>query len=606
MTTDSDDTDQENGDDQTVAPKDMESILGLCCARGLRQTTLRWHYRSRHHSLIAVSNHEFYDNGLFIVPSPQINSEAMGVHLTFIPNGVFDTGASGTNRVEAKRIAESVIEHARKSPHRSLGVVAFSVRQRQAILDELEHLRRAHPDVESFFTAHPTEPIFVKNLENVQGDERDVIFISVGYGKNAQGYMAMRFGPLSTDGGERRLNVLISRAKHKCQVFCSITADDIDLERASGRGVAALKTFLTFAKTKRLWIAQRSGLQEQSPFEEAVRRALESILESDRYEVHPQVGIAGFFIDLAVIDKNQPGRYVLGIECDGATYHSSRSARDRDRLRQAVLEDHGWTIHRIWSTDWFQRPSEQLRKVIEAIESAKAKVTHEPVAQESISCNGKVTVSTEAVIERESLDVTVRPTVWTASLSPYKEAWFSVPSHKPPHEISTKEMSDILLRILEQEAPVHEDELVTRVRNLWKLGRAGNRIQQAVTDGIDRLIGSAQCVREDEYFLNLPGRLPIVRRRDGVFSASLRKPEMLPPSEIRAAICHLLRANHGAEIDDIRIPVARMFGIKNASSQIRDLITEQVTALLRNGSVVQQDRVFKLASGCMSASAGAR
>jgi len=592
MTTDVDDTDQDTSDDQSVAPKDVESILGLCCARGIPQTTLRWHYRSRHHSLIAVSNQEFYDNGLFIVPSPEVDSDDKGVHFTFVPNGVFDTGASGTNRVEAKHVAEAVIAHARKHPHRSLGVVAFSVRQRQAILDELEHLRRAHPDVESFFTAHPTEPMFVKNLENVQGDERDVIFISVGYGKNTQGYMAMRFGPLSSDGGERRLNVLISRAKHKCQVFSSITAEDIDLERASGRGVASLKTFLTFAKTKRLAIAQRSGLLEQSPFEEAVRRALESTLESNLYEVHPQVGIAGFFIDLAVVDTQQRGRYVLGIECDGATYHSSRSARDRDRLRQAVLEDHGWTIHRIWSTDWFQRPSEQLRKVLDAIERAKAKVTHDP--QGSVSSNDKVTAHTQDVIERESPKQNGSENGLDSLSDPYQEAWFSVPCDKPPHEVSTKDMAAIVLRILEQEAPVHQDEVVTRVRTLWKLGRAGNRIQQAVTDGLDRLIRSSQCVREDQYFLNLPGRSPHVRRRDGVLSASLRKPEMLPPSEIRVAICNLLRANHGAEIEEIRVPVARMFGMKNASSQIRDLITEQVTHLLRKGTVTQQDRVFKL------------
>ena len=203
------------------------------------------------------------------------------------------------------------------------------------ILDELELIRREQPDVEGFFHAHPHEPFFVKNLENVQGDERDVIFISVGYGPDASGYVAMNFGPLSNEGGERRLNVLISRAKRRCEVFASLRADDIDLARATGRGVRAFKTFLQFAETGRLATAERTTGEEMSPFEEAVRHAIESL----GFEAHPQVGVAGFFVDLGIVDPAKPGRYLLGVECDGATYHSARSARDRDRLRQAVLED---------------------------------------------------------------------------------------------------------------------------------------------------------------------------------------------------------------------------------------------------------------------------
>ena len=217
---------------------------------------------------------------------------------------------------------------------------------------------------------HPSEPFFVKNLENVQGDERDVIMISVGYAKNAQGYMAMRFGPLGAQGGERRLNVLISRAKRRCEVYASITDEDIDLERGKGAGILAFKLFLHYARTGRLSIAQATGRDMDSVFEEQVATAL----QAKRYQVHPQVGIAGFFIDLAVSDPERPGRYLIGIACDGASYHSSRSARDRDRLLQAVLEDHGWIIHRTWSTDWFQRPQEQLERTVAAIEAAKAEL----------------------------------------------------------------------------------------------------------------------------------------------------------------------------------------------------------------------------------------
>lgn len=377
--------------------KDVESILGLCCARGLPETMLRWHYRSRHQSLIAVSNREFYEDKLFIVPSPYLAESGLGLRFHHVPGDTYDRGGSGINRVEAKAVCQAIVKHARQHPNLSLGVAAFSVKQRQSILDELELLRREHPDIENFFHAHPHEPFFVKNLENVQGDERDAIFISVGYGPDANGYLAMNFGPLSSEGGERRLNVLISRAKQRCEVFASLHANDIDLARASGRGVRAFKTFLQFAETGRLSLAEHTGREEDSPFEETVRRAVESL----GYEVHPQVGVAGFFVDLGIVDPAKPGRYLVGIECDGAAYHSSRSARDRDRLRQAVLEDHGWIIHRIWSTDWFQRPGEQLRKVAAALEQAKV-VLAEAHERAAVAVQAADEVEAAMQIEREA------------------------------------------------------------------------------------------------------------------------------------------------------------------------------------------------------------
>jgi very-short-patch-repair endonuclease len=264
-------------------------------------------------------------------------------------------------------VAEAVIAHARDTPELTLGVGAFSVAQRGAILKELELLRRAHPDLEPFFVQHPLEPFFVKNLENIQGDERDVIFISVGYGRSETGALAMNFGPLSADGGERRLNVLISRAKLRCEVFSSITAEDIDLERGRSRGAAAFKLFLSFAQTGQFEHDEPSGGDPDSVFEEQVAAKL----RARGHNVRAQIGIAGFFVDLAIADPDKPGRYVLGIECDGAQYHAARSARDRDRLRQAVLEDHDWIIHRIWSTDWYLRPDDELRKVEDAIVAAK-------------------------------------------------------------------------------------------------------------------------------------------------------------------------------------------------------------------------------------------
>lgn len=272
-----------------------------------------------------------------VFPSPDAERNQLGLVYRRLPETVYDRGKSRTNPLEARAVAEAVMEHARHRPDLTLGVAAFSTSQAQAILDCLELMRRNDPTCEGFFNQHPHEPFFVKNLESVQGDERDVIFISIGYGKTAEGYVAQNFGPLNSEGGERRLNVLITRARLRCEVFTNLRYDDIDLARTQSRGVAALKTFLKYAETGVLDVPRPTGGEADSPFEEAVMQ----VIMRHGYQVHAQVGSGGFFIDLAIVDPDQPGRYLIGIECDGATYHSSRSARDRDRLRQQVLEGLG-------------------------------------------------------------------------------------------------------------------------------------------------------------------------------------------------------------------------------------------------------------------------
>ena len=353
---------------------DVDSVLELGMKQNLPQPMLRWHYRSRHHSLIAISNHEFYDDRLYIPINPEKNPTDRGLQFRHVPDGIYDRGGSATNRREAQVVADAVMDHARTCRDKTLGVGAFSISQRNAIMDELEVRRRKEPNLEPFFSTARSDPFFVKNLESIQGDERDVIFISVGYGKDQNGHMTMNFGPLSAQKGERRLNVLITRARERCEVFSSITADDINVVQTTGRGPSAFKAFLKYAQTGCLETVAAARNDYDSEFEKAIARAI----EQQGFEVHSQVGVAGFFIDLAVVDPEKPGRYLLGIECDGASYHSSVSARDRDRLRQEVLEKQGWIIHRIWSTDWFNQPANQLRETMDAIERAKIKwITHD-------------------------------------------------------------------------------------------------------------------------------------------------------------------------------------------------------------------------------------
>ncbi|TWT98669.1 DUF4011 domain-containing protein [Stieleria varia] len=357
----------DDSEDYLESVGDLESVLGLCESQNMPRRMLRWHYRSLHQSLIAVSNREFYADQLYVVPSPIEESDDLGLKFHFLKDGVYDRGGSSTNAIEAQTVASAVMRHAHKQPHLSLGVGAFSVAQRDAILDEIERLRRQSPETESFFADEGPEPFFVKNLENIQGDERDCVFISVGYGRDSSGKLSMSFGPLNVDGGERRLNVLVTRAKQQCHVFTSIRSDDIDLTKTNARGVAALKTFLAYAEKGIL----NGESQQQKPPASEFEKQVATALTQHGYDVHAQVGMEGFVVDLAIVDPQRPGQYLIGIECDGESYRTATSARDRDRIRQQVLEDRGWIIHRIWSIDWFKNPDEQLQRVIATIRNLR-------------------------------------------------------------------------------------------------------------------------------------------------------------------------------------------------------------------------------------------
>ncbi|HEY5314047.1 MAG TPA: DUF3320 domain-containing protein [Pirellulales bacterium] len=556
---------------------DLDSVLALCKSQQVPERMLKWHYRSRHQSLIAVSNHEFYDDQLFVVPSP-LRGASEGLVFHHLRDGLFDRGRSATNRVEARAVAEAVMKHARELPHVSLGVGAFSVSQRDAILDELELLRRSSKDTEAFFLTGGAEPFFVKNLENIQGDEREVIFISVGYARDKSGFLAMNFGPLSNKGGERRLNVLISRARARCEVFSSITADDIDLARASAVGAKAFKTFLRYAETGYLDVAASTHKSYDSEFERQVAQAL----IAQGHQVECQVGVAGFFVDLAVIDPEKPGRYVLAIECDGAQYHSSRSARDRDRLRQQVLEDRGWVIHRIWSTDWFQRPQAQLAKAIAAIEAAKVawaiRENELVAAQQREQELHEQRVSIERVAQHD-----IDPTV------PYREADFAVGAAQAIPDMPLRTLMGLAVKVVQIEGPVHGDEIARRLATLCGAARTGSRISQAVKNALSEAIDIGLVRAENAFFQPTDQTVVPIRNRESVKSGGLKKPEMLPPPEIDRALLVLIDGHLGVAREEAIVAVARMLGFKSTSQQLRELILRQLAAAIAAGTLAEKN-----------------
>lgn len=583
--------------DEESSTADLESVLGLFSARGAHQRMLKWHYRSRHESLIAVSNKEFYDSRLVVFPSPQSERENLGLFYHQLADTSYDRGKTRTNPLEALRVAEAVMHHAQaqvKLPidqRQTLGVAAFSIAQTEAILNHLEKLRRQDPSCEEFFNYHQFEPFFVKNLENVQGDERDVIFISIGYGRTAEGYIAMDFGPLNRNGGERRLNVLITRARLRCEVFTNLTANDIDLNRTNSVGVKCLKTYLAYAQKGYLDIPMATDREPESPFESQVAQAISSL----GHTIHSQVGCAGFFIDLAVADPRQPGRYLLGIECDGATYHRARSARDRDRLRQAVLEGLGWRIHRIWSTDWYRNPERELKRVVESMESAminrpESKQTGcvggacvPPIVRGESSAMETAEVGAQSAIQREEQMRKGKdriPKYEIASL------FFNL-GGVPLHEVQPRRLGEWVVQVLNVESPVHMSEVMRRVANAAGIARVGSRINQAFQAAFRSAIREG-IVRQSGDFLWLKGMTAPPLRDRSDLPAAVKKLELIAPEEIELAIERVVRESYGMTEDQVPQTACGLLGFGRVTEEMSTIVSNRVEAMLKMSRLMRQ------------------
>ncbi len=335
---------------------------------------LTYHYRSKHSDLIAFSNAYIYKN-LTIFPSPY---DYEAVKFDYVEKGIYDSGKTRQNAIEAERVAELCVKHIESSSS-SLGVIAFSKAQEEAIRDAIKEKIKAYPHLSERLDEttdvrnanNEDSSFFVRNLESVQGDERDHIILSVGYGRDVNGNVFNRFGPLNSKGGERRLNVAVTRAKENITLVSSIKFHEIS-PGEHARGAVLLQKYLEFAEKGRevLEASKIVSIQDadaDSDFEVSVQSALESV----GYQIQRQVGAAGFSIDLAVISPTNQKEYILGIECDGAAYHSSKSARMRDRLRQEILERLGWKIYRVWSQHWINHRQEVLDDMVKVIEKTR-------------------------------------------------------------------------------------------------------------------------------------------------------------------------------------------------------------------------------------------
>ena len=563
-------TSEEDEDEADSLTSDLESILSLFRAQGAPEQSLNWHYRSRHESLIALSNQEFYENRLEVFSSPDYDRSNTGLRFHYLPDSTYDIGKSRVNRMEAKAVAEAVMEHAKQSPELSLGVAAFSSSQADAIQNELEMLRRSELSLEDFFTGRHDEPFFVKNLENVQGDERDVIFISVGYGRDANGRVSMNFGPLNREGGHRRLNVLITRARRRCHVFTNLRGDDISLGSTSPRGLRALKAFLSYAETGvlRTDTPVASGRDFGSPFQDAVSRALRDA----GYEVHEEVASGGKFVDIAIIDSVKPGKYVLGIECDGAKYHSARWARDRDRLREQVLVGLGWQLHHIWSTAWFRDPKGELDRAVSAIDKAIASQHHAvppPRSTGPLSIPG---------IQRDMTQENTRKLEMPA----YKAATVQQLNKASPDGSIFKMIREIV-RI---ETPVHITLVERRARSV--LGaRANNKlIQESIEGSMELAVKDRQIKKRGDFLWAAGNWSPEVRDRSGLPQQE-RRLELVAPEELREAIIVAVKNSYTVSRDDAVRGASALLGFKRLSQDMRESILASLVELIKAGTLTE-------------------
>jgi superfamily I DNA and/or RNA helicase/very-short-patch-repair endonuclease len=583
----------------------FDSILDEFLGIGLPVKTLRWHYRSKHEELISFSNSQFYDDSLITFPSALAKDDNLGVKFHFVNNGIYDRGGSRTNITEAESIADLVFEHFFNNSTKTLGVVTFSIAQMEAIEEAIERRLNKKPELEHFFKEDRLEGFFVKNLENVQGDERDVMIFSVGYGRDYKDRLTMNFGPLNKPGGERRLNVAVTRAREKIVLVASIRANDIRLSDNSPQGVVTLYQYLKYAERgpKSLGI----NFSRLDGFDSKIEKAVASDIQNMGYQVTPKVGFSGYRIDLGVVDPTNPENFILGVECDGNTYRSSYSARDRDRLREQVLNQLGWQIHRVWSPTWVSRRDSEVKRLKELL---RKRLEHK-LRSNAISKNLRSEESSDCFpkkveikkinfsgiekigvpYEIHPLNATIKPTV-TVRISTYP--YSSIQKNDFHFECNRDLQSRLLEELVNNEGPIHFDYAVKRLAAVWNVRRAGHRIVSAAREALELLLDDEKIIIKENFLwpnkqTKIKVRVPI----QGI-PETKRIPEHIPFEEISKAIKLVVQYAIGISPESLMIETAKLFGFNPKTETIRKKISKVYEELLKSEVLYYKDDIVTL------------
>lgn len=542
--------------------RDFQSVLELAKASGaFNNLGLSWHYRSRHEDLIAFSNYKFYEGKLVTFPSAQQNGKDVGVEL-FKVEGLYRRGGGADNPLEAAAVAERVIKHFRTRPGKSLGVVTFSVAQAEAVQRAIDEIRTDNRDLDLYFDVDDRlDGFFIRALEQVQGDERDVIIFSVGYGPDEAGKISTNFGALNRDKGWRRLNVGITRARQRVEIVSSIYAGQIP--PSSNENVEYFRAYLEYAEKGQKTLAipySSTGLDPESPFEESVLKTIKSW----GYDVEPQVGAAGYRIDLGVRHPDFPGSFALAVECDGYQYHSAPSARDRDRLRDQILGGLGWTMHRIWGTAWYRDRATEEGRLRRAIEAAIERPANG--ARDSRPSFEFPEVSTQQV----QFD---QPPLWAKEYSLAHNPRFKPDWAAPGDPDSVYYMIDDIIELARVEGPVHREIAFDRLRSWWGVGRIGAKIRQNIETSLE-----ISEVRVDGDFLMPPETSGIDARTPA--NGVTRKVEQIHLDEISVGVRRMLEDAGALTREEISLAVSRYFGWTRRGPAVEGRINAAVEHLI--------------------------
>ncbi|MBX3184594.1 MAG: DUF3320 domain-containing protein [Polyangiaceae bacterium] len=584
---------------------ELESVLDEALAKNLPEQTLGWHYRSRHDALIDFSNRHYYEGRLNIFPAASQRAEGLGVVWHAVPDGVYLSGEARTNPREGQALVQYLVSALRRHPpgSRTFGVVTFSMAQRTLIEDLLEEARTLHPEIEPHFFGD--EGTFVKNLENVQGDERDEILFSIGYAKDEAGKLRMHFGPLSNVGGERRLNVAVTRARQQLRVFSTLTHDQIDLARTQAVGAQHLRQFLEYAMRRgsEAAPAELEASELPSAFERDVQRAL-----TERgHQVHAAIGCGAYRVDLAVEHPERRGEYLLGVELDGPSYASGQTARDRDRLRAQVLGSLGWRMHRVWSADWWfdrERELERLHAALQASLEAHAQRSASAVPS-VVPAPSEASVSPTAPSAPEPAPHAVsdalppgnepdaaarsRAVELPSAGAPSATAPLSDPRITPYRLVALEPLSSDLystraaapirervLAVVRGEGPIHQDELMRRVLRCFGVDRLTARPRRHLEEVLAGLERRAELRLRGEFIWRTdvdPERYTIVRGTDE--SGYTRSIDQIAPEELAAGAALILSDNLALPRVALVRETARLFG-----SGVGSAVTASIEAAL--------------------------
>lgn len=560
-------------DEDNIEMEDLESILDDCLALSIPSKYLLWHYRSKHESLIAFSNAEYYDNKLMTFPSPDnIESKVRMVAI----DGFYDKGKSRQNRAEAQAVVDEIAKRLRSEElrKRSIGVVTFSVVQQALIEDLLSDLFIFHPELEAL-ALECEEPLFIKNLENVQGDERDVILFSVGYGPDSAGRVSMNFGPLNRTGGERRLNVAVSRARYEMIIFSTLRSDMIDLNRTSAVGVAGLKRFLEYAE-KGTSNAFGRIANQSSKAAVSIEKVIADKLRTLGYTVHTDIGCSGYKIDLGIVDTQNASNYLLGIICDGKNYKRTKTARDREIVQNNVLKALGWNIHRIWTMDWWEKPEEVIASIQEAI--AQRKEDEENI----IAAEKETPIPAEPITK----DTTMPEQEYNhTKITPYSY---------PTDNFFLAESDSILIaqikKIMENEAPVSKALLCKKVLTEWGISRLGPRLEAR----LETLFHALNIYRTEH-----DGLVFFWMDENQCLTYASFRPESgrdaadLPPEEVANAIRQLLTDSVSLPLPHLVKACAQAFGFARMGTNIDAAMKRGIReAMKRNYAKTEDERVI--------------